>query len=66
MQRAIVGYHLDAEGHHVADLACGHGQHLRHNPPWENRAWVLNEKARQARIGAFLNCVKCDRGEDED
>ena len=34
MQQAIVGFHLDDEGHYIADLACGHGQHLRHDPPW--------------------------------
>ncbi|MCU4386288.1 DUF3565 domain-containing protein [Acinetobacter haemolyticus] len=30
MQQAIVGFHLDDENHWVADLACGHTQHLRH------------------------------------
>ena len=42
MQQAIVGFHLDDEGHFVADLACGHTQHVRHDPPWQNRTWVCN------------------------
>ena len=33
MQQAIVGFHLDEENHWVAELACGHGQHVRHDPP---------------------------------
>ena len=37
MQQAIIGFHLDEENDWVADLACGHGQHVRHNPPWQKR-----------------------------
>ena len=44
MQQAIIGFHLDEQGHYVADLACGHGQHVRHDPPWQNRPWVLTEQ----------------------
>ena len=33
MQQAIIGFHLDEEQHWVAELACGHGQHVRHTPP---------------------------------
>ncbi|WP_372983133.1 DUF3565 domain-containing protein, partial [Marinobacter sediminum] len=21
-------------------MSCGHFQHVRHNPPWQNRPWV--------------------------
>jgi hypothetical protein len=31
--RKIVGFHRDDLGDWVADLECGHAQHLRHNPP---------------------------------
>ena len=31
MQQPITGYHTDEEGHWVAQLACGHNQHVRHN-----------------------------------
>ncbi len=60
MQQAIVGFHLDAEGHFVADLACGHGQHVRHDPPWQNRPWVLTEQGRKEKLGVMLECKKCD------
>lgn len=31
--RRIVGFHQDQKGHWVADLECGHAQHVRHDPP---------------------------------
>lgn len=55
MQQAIVGFHLDEEGHYVADLACGHGQHVRHDPPWQNRPWVLTEQGRKEKLGVMLD-----------
>jgi len=60
MQQAIVGFHLDEEQHYVAELACGHQQHVRHLPPWQNRPWVLTEQGRQKKIGMFLACKTCD------
>lgn len=63
MKQPITGYHLDAEGDWVADLACGHGQHVRHDPPWQVREWVTTETGRAAMLGTELNCVRCDRGE---
>lgn len=66
MRRAIIGYHVDEEGHWVAQLDCGHNQHLRHVPPWVNRPWVLDGKERKARLGALLNCVTCDEGAPRD
>lgn len=60
MQQAIVGFHLDEEGHYVADLACGHGQHVRHDPPWQNRPWVLTKQGRKEKLGVMLECKKCD------
>jgi hypothetical protein len=62
MDRPIVGFHQDAEGHWVADLECGHGQHVRHDPPWMSRPWVLTPEGRNSRLGVVLNCVKCDQG----
>ncbi|WP_455802837.1 DUF3565 domain-containing protein [Acinetobacter guillouiae] len=56
MQQAIVGFHLDEEQHYVAELACGHQQHVRHLPPWQNRPWVLTEQGRQEKIGIKLKC----------
>ncbi len=58
-KQSIVGYHRDDEQHWVAKLACGHNQHVRHNPPWANREWVITQKGRDNMIGYELNCVKC-------
>jgi hypothetical protein len=66
MERPITGYHRDVEGHWVAELGCGHGQHVRHDPPWEHRPWVTTEAGRRGRLGAPLDCRKCDRGEPPD
>ena len=44
MQQPIVSYHVDEYGDWVADLQCGHGQHVRHQPPMTNRPWVLTEE----------------------
>lgn len=66
MQQPIVGYHRDEENDWVAELACGHNQHVRHNPPWINRPWVVTEAGRQAKLGMQLNCKKCDEGAPRD
>jgi hypothetical protein len=58
--RAIVGFHRDEESHWVADLECGHSQHVRHDPPWQVRPWVISVEGRTERLGTTLDCVKCD------
>jgi hypothetical protein len=63
MHHPITAFHLDPEGHWVADLACGHGQHLRHDPPWQNRPWTQTAQGRAGVIGRRLRCLKCERGE---
>jgi len=63
MQRRITGFHQDEIGDWVADLECGHGQHVRHDPPWRERAWVTNPATRNAAIGTLLECSKCDEEE---
>lgn len=60
MQQAIIGFHLDEEQHWVADLACGHAQHVRHDPPWQNRPWVITLEGRLDKIGFCLACKTCD------
>ena len=60
MRRAIVGYHQDVEGHWVADLACGHTQHVRHDPPWQVRVWVTTSEGRASHLGTELDCILCD------
>lgn len=66
MKQQIVGFHVDDEGDWVARLACGHNQHVRHNPPWQNRPWVIEEQGRLQFIGKILECKKCDEGTPRD
>jgi hypothetical protein len=61
-EHAITGFHQDEHGDWVAELACGHTQHVRHRPPWELRPWVLNSKGRSDHLGRALRCVKCEEG----
>ena len=63
MNQKIEGFHLDGEDHWVADLACGHKQHVRHQPPWMNRPWVLTPEGRQTRLGVELDCKRCDEAQ---
>lgn len=66
MKQAITGYHKDEKEDWVAELACGHNQHVRHKPPWQLRPWVITEEGRKNHLGMELNCLKCDRGEPAD
>jgi len=61
-QRRIVGFHADAEGHWVAELECGHTQHVRHEPPWQVRPWVVTADGRAGRLGTVLHCPLCGEG----
>ena len=66
MMQRISGYHRDEAHHWVAELACGHNQHVRHEPPWMRREWVTTEQGRESMLGFELQCVKCDEKETED
>ena len=55
----VLDFRQDEHGHWVAVLSCGHTQHLRHQPPWQNRAWVLNAEQRLVRRGERFNCGWC-------
>ena len=57
--RRIVGFHRDDEGPWVAELECGHNQHVRHDPPWQNRPWVVSEPGRAGMLGSTLVCALC-------
>jgi Protein of unknown function (DUF3565) len=41
-------------------LECGHSQHVRHDPPWTMREWVLRDEERAVRIGSAMECKRCD------
>ena len=60
MKQRIIGFHQDEHGDWVADLACGHGQHVRHDPPWSERPWVVTPQGRAQKLGKTLLCKKCD------
>lgn len=59
MKRKIVGFYRDALGDWVAELACGHTQHVRHDPPWQNRPWVHGRAERKRYLGQLLTCAHC-------
>jgi len=66
MKQPIIGFHKDEKDDWVAELDCGHNQHVRHNPPWMNRPWVTTENGRKDHLGRELECKKCDRNEPKD
>ena len=59
MKQPIVGFHQDEEGHWVAELACGHTQHVRHAPPLVSRPWVTTGAGRAVMLGHELPCARC-------
>jgi hypothetical protein len=61
MERRIVGFHQDQEQHWVAELECGHNQHVRHAPPWVNRPWVVSAEGRASMLAFVLDCRLCDQ-----
>lgn len=66
MKQKIIGFDKDDENDWRAELECGHLQHVRHKPPLISREWVLTETGRSEKIGAELECRKCDEGEPKD
>jgi hypothetical protein len=64
-KRKIIGFHQDEHGDWVADLECGHTQHVRHNPPWMIRPWVTTKDGRESRLGTALVCKKCEEEETD-
>ena len=64
MQRKFIGFHHDEAQDGVADLACGHQQHVRHTP-WLNRPWVVSHAGCRSRLGYTFDCKHCDQGAQE-
>ena len=61
MDTTIRGFHQDDAGDWVAELACEHGQHMRHRPPWTTRPWVTTPEGRRSKLGALVDCPLCDK-----
>lgn len=66
MQQAITGYHQDENHDWLAELACGHYQHVRHKPPFTQRPWVQTAAGRTSMLGQPLACKKCELGAPAD
>jgi hypothetical protein len=60
MKQEITGFEQDEEHQWRAILACGHRQHVRHDPPLTTRPWVLTETGRASHVGLELDCKRCD------
>jgi hypothetical protein len=65
VQQLITDWNCDEHGDWVVHLACGHRQHVRHNPPFQERPWVLTASSRERWIGRPLECRLCDEEEAE-
>ena len=63
MHRAMTGFRRDDDGAWVAELSCLHSQHIRHDPPFREAAWIEDDEERARRIGQPLECPLCDRAE---
>ena len=61
--RAITGFRQDDHAEWIAELRCGHGQHVRHKPPFWSCEWILTAEGRDAKLGTALPCVLCGRFE---
>jgi len=57
------GFHPDGEGHWVAELECGHTQHVQHQLPFTQRPCVTTPEGGAERLGQRLECAACDRRE---
>jgi tellurite methyltransferase len=63
VNREISGFHHDDQGDWIAELSCGHQQHVHHRPPFQVRPWVVDAESRRSRVGSSLSCPLCDRAE---
>jgi tellurite resistance-related uncharacterized protein len=60
MKTLINGFRQDDAGDWVAELLCGHGQHMRHRPPFTERGWVCTAEGRAGKVGGAIDCPLCD------
>ena len=59
----MTGFVRDDDGDWVAELSCLHRQHVRHDPPFWEAAWIEDVDERARRVGRPLECPLCDRAE---
>lgn len=59
----MTGFRRDDDGDWVAELSCLHAQHVRHQPPFSEAAWIEDDEERRRRVGEPLDCPLCDRTE---
>ncbi|MGV3526306.1 MAG: DUF3565 domain-containing protein [Candidatus Sericytochromatia bacterium] len=55
----ILRFAQDEAGDWIAELDCGHTQHIRHRPPWQDHPWVLEAAERHSRLGTPWECGRC-------
>jgi tellurite methyltransferase len=60
-ESTIVRFQQDEDRDWVAELSCGHRQHMRHRPPLVERPWVLTFEGRASKIGHPIACAECAR-----
>ncbi len=63
MNRRILSFAQDDQQDWFVTLSCGHTQHIRHKPPFQNYPWVTNSEGRESKLGEALNCPLCDHRE---
>ena len=63
MERVICGFHRDEDNDWVAEVSCGHAQHVRHRPPFQLREWITVAAGRDSHVGTAIECSLCDRAE---
>lgn len=66
MKQKIFGFHQDRQGDWVAELSCGHTQHMRHDPPMSIRPWIASAEGRADFIGTELNCQRCENSNEDE
>lgn len=62
MQQSIVSFHKDDKDHWIAEIECGHFQHMRHNPPIVIFLWVLSEQGRESMLRYKLEYNNFEEG----
>ncbi|WP_323774558.1 DUF3565 domain-containing protein [Alcanivorax sp.] len=60
-QATVTGFTQDDNLDWVMQLSCGHRQHVRHQPPFINRPWVMTEEGRQQHLDRVVTCTQCQR-----